>query len=60
MKEYRDGTVTHTKPPRERKAVEEYLSLQGRFAHLFTPQRQDEVIASIQARVDAYWASQEL
>ena len=59
LKEYRDGTVTHTKAPRERKPVEEYLALQGRFAHLFTPQRQDELIGEIQARVDDYWASQQ-
>jgi hypothetical protein len=34
------------------RAVEAYLRLQGRFAHPFEPQRQDAVIADIQAQVD--------
>jgi pyruvate ferredoxin oxidoreductase beta subunit len=49
--------VTHTKVPRERLPVEEYLKRQGRFAHLFAPQRDDASISGIQARVDAYWES---
>jgi pyruvate ferredoxin oxidoreductase beta subunit len=57
LKEYVDGRVVHTKVPRERAPVEEYLKLQGRFAHLFQPQRNDELIQEIQARVDAYWAN---
>jgi pyruvate ferredoxin oxidoreductase beta subunit len=55
LKEYRDGKVTHTRIPRPRLPVADYLSRQGRFAHLFSPQRNDEVIAAIQARVDRYW-----
>jgi len=35
--------------------VEEYLKLQGRFKHLFHPQRDEQGIAEIQARIDAYW-----
>ena len=35
--------------------MEEYLKLQGRFKHLFTPQRNDALLAEIQAKVDAYW-----
>jgi pyruvate ferredoxin oxidoreductase beta subunit len=57
LKEYVDGKVTHTKVPRERLPVEEYLKRQGRFAHLFAPQRDDASISGIQARVDAYWKS---
>lgn len=57
LKEYVDGKVTHTKVPRERLPVEEYLKRQGRFAHLFAPQRDDASISGIQARVDAYWES---
>ena len=57
LKEYVDGKVTHTKVPRERLPVEEYLQRQGRFAHLFAPQRDDASISGIQARVDAYWES---
>jgi pyruvate ferredoxin oxidoreductase beta subunit len=36
--------------------VEEYLRRQERFAHLFRPQRNEALLAEIQARVDAYWA----
>jgi len=56
LKEYVDGQVIHTKIPRERKPVEEYLKLQGRYKHLFEPQRNDELIAEIQDRVDDYWS----
>jgi pyruvate ferredoxin oxidoreductase beta subunit len=35
--------------------VEDYLRLQGRFAHLFTPQADPAIVADIQARVDSYW-----
>ena len=60
LKEYIDGKVVHTKIPRKdksgrRKPVEEYLQLQGRFKHLFQPQRDETGIAEIQARIDAYW-----
>ena len=55
LKEYVDGQVVHTKIPRERKPVEQYLKLQGRYKHLFEPQKNDELIAEIQARVDRYW-----
>jgi pyruvate ferredoxin oxidoreductase beta subunit len=55
LKEYVDGKVVHSKIPRQRKPVEEYLQLQGRFRHLFEPQRDDELINAIQAKVDHYW-----
>jgi pyruvate ferredoxin oxidoreductase beta subunit len=55
LKEYVDGQVTHTRVPREREPVEHYLRLQGRFRHLFEPQRDEQALAAIQARVDAYW-----
>jgi pyruvate ferredoxin oxidoreductase beta subunit len=55
LKEYENGRVTHTKVPRDRLPVEDYLKKQGRFAHLFRPQRNEALIAEIQARVDAYW-----
>lgn len=57
LKEYENGQVSHTKVPSQRVPVEEYLKKQGRFAHLFAPQRDDALIADIQARVDAYWAA---
>lgn len=55
LKEYRDGKVVHTKTPHPRRPVEEYLSRQGRFRHLFEPERRDDLLQEIQARVDAYW-----
>jgi pyruvate ferredoxin oxidoreductase beta subunit len=55
LKELRDGRVVHTRVPRPRVPVEEYLARQERFAHLFRPRRQDAVLGAIQARVDAYW-----
>jgi len=56
LKEYENGRVTHTKLPHPRLPVEEYLAKQGRFAHLFSPTRNEALLAEIQARVDAYWA----
>jgi pyruvate ferredoxin oxidoreductase beta subunit len=56
LKEWDDGRLTHTRTPHRRAPVEEYLKLQGRFRHLFEPERRDDLIAAIQARVDAYWA----
>ena len=55
LKEYVDGEVTHTRIPRPRVPIEEYLKTQGRFAHLFEPTRNQETIAEIQARIDSYW-----
>lgn len=55
LREYRDGKVVHTKIPRDRPPVEDYLKTQGRFAHLFEPQRNAALLAALQAGVDAYW-----
>jgi pyruvate ferredoxin oxidoreductase beta subunit len=55
LKEYVDGQVVHTKMPSKRLPVERYLERQGRFAHLFQPQRDEEILNGIQAKVDAYW-----
>jgi pyruvate ferredoxin oxidoreductase beta subunit len=55
LKEYVDGRVVHTKVPRPRQPVEAYLEKQGRFAHLFEPERDERALAEIQARIDAYW-----
>jgi len=56
LKEYIDGQVVHTKIPHQRKPVEEYLKTQGRFAHLFEPQRNEGLLIEIQDRIDSYWA----
>jgi pyruvate ferredoxin oxidoreductase beta subunit len=55
LKEYADGRVSHSKIPHPRLPVEEYLKRQGRFRHLFEPQRDEATLAAIQAKVDAYW-----
>ena len=55
LKEYVDGAVTHTKVPLRRVPVERYLEKQGRFSHLFEPDRDETLLAEIQAGVDAYW-----
>jgi len=55
LKEYVDGEVVHTKRAHPRRPVEQYLARQGRFRHLFEPERRDDVIDAIQMRVDAYW-----
>ncbi len=55
LKEYADGRTTHTRIPHPRLPVEEYLKRQGRFAHLFSPTRDEALIREIQAQVDAYW-----
>jgi pyruvate ferredoxin oxidoreductase beta subunit len=55
LKEYVDGQVRHTVVPTPRLPVERYLEQQGRFAHLFEPDRKDELLVELQARVDDYW-----
>ena len=55
LKEFENGVVTHTRMPRERPPVEDYLKLQGRFRHLFHPHRDDKLLAEIQGREDNYW-----
>ncbi|UCE88934.1 MAG: pyruvate synthase [Pseudomonadota bacterium] len=56
LREYIDGKVVHTKMPHPRIPVEEYLMRQGRFRHLFEPQRDQQLLGEIQQRVDAYWS----
>jgi len=55
LKEYVNGKVVHTKLPKKRLPVERYLEKQGRFAHLFTPNRNEDLLTEIQQRVDRYW-----
>jgi pyruvate ferredoxin oxidoreductase beta subunit len=55
LKEYVDGRVVHSKVPQQRLPVEAYLQTQGRFAHLFQPQRNTALLREIQERIDAYW-----
>jgi len=46
------GRITRVSTIRHRTPVEDYLSIQGRYAHLFGPQGHPEVIARIQAMAD--------
>jgi len=56
LKEYDDGKIIHTKIPRTRLPVEDYLKTQSRFDHLFKPSRNCKLINQIQEKIDAYWA----
>lgn len=56
LKEYIDGKVLHTKVPKQRQPIEAYLEKQGRFAHLFKPQRDENLLQELQSSVDRYWA----
>ncbi len=57
LKEYVDGKVTHTKIPHPRLPVEAYLEKQGRFKHLFAPERNNRLLRELQERIDSYWAT---
>jgi len=47
--------VTHQPHSASLVPVEEYLKTQGRFRHLFEPQRDEETLQRTQGRVDDYW-----
>jgi len=47
-----DGKVTGVSPIRHRTPVEEYLSIQGRYAHLFGEHPRTDIISRIQAMAD--------
>lgn len=55
LKEYIDGKVVHTKIPKQREPVEEYLKLQGRYKHLFEPERDEDMLVMLQDKIDRYW-----
>jgi pyruvate ferredoxin oxidoreductase beta subunit len=46
------GDVVSVSRIRHRRPVDEYLRAQRRYAHLFKPERRDDVIAALQARAD--------
>lgn len=46
------GEVVSVRPIRRRVPVEDYLKLQGRYRHLFSPVRRDDVIDRLQALAD--------
>ncbi len=46
------GEVTSSTPIRHQVPVEEYLKLQSRYSHLFSPKRRDDVIDKLQGAAD--------
>lgn len=54
MYEVENGKYRLTYKPKEKKPVEEWLKVQGRFKHLFTPENR-HLIEEIQAYVDKEW-----
>ena len=46
------GELVASTPIRHKVAVEEYLKLQSRYSHLFSPKRRDDVIDKLQAAAD--------
>ena len=46
------GEVVEVSKIRRQVPVEDYLELQGRYAHLFTPKRRDDIIAALQELAD--------
>jgi pyruvate ferredoxin oxidoreductase beta subunit len=58
LKEYVDGAVRHTKIPHPRRPVDEYLTAQQRFRHLFEPAR-SPIVDEIQVHIDQYWSEVE-
>lgn len=46
------GEVTSSTPIRHKVPVEEYLKLQARYSHLFSPKRRDDVINKLQGAAD--------
>ncbi len=48
-----DGEITAVSPIRNRRPVDAYLSIQGRYAHLFGDRPRSDIIARIQAIADS-------
>src|SRR3954454_18671778 len=46
------GEVVASTKIRQRVGVEEYLRPQKRYAHLFSPERREDILAAIQAQAD--------
>ena len=53
--EVEEGKLTINYTPKEKVPVVDWLKVQGRFAHLFKPAPNTEVLGAFQARVDHEW-----
>jgi len=51
----RPGKYTVNRKPKEKRPIEEWLKMQGRFKHLFQPKNQ-HIIEEIQVEVDRRWS----
>ncbi len=51
----RPGKYTVNKKPKEKKPIEEWLKMQGRFRHLFEPKNR-HIIGELQAETDRIWS----
>jgi pyruvate ferredoxin oxidoreductase beta subunit len=52
--EYENGKYKITVKPKEKKPIEEYLKMQGRFGHLFKL-KDNTTIPDFQAEIDRQW-----
>lgn len=55
LKEAVHGQVRHTYLPNKFRPLVDYLEPQRRFRHLFVPDRNEAMLAQLQAEVDRYW-----
>ncbi len=50
-----EGVYKVTYKPKEKLPIEEWLKPQGRFRHLFRPEKREDIIRELQEAVDRHW-----
>ena len=50
-----EGVYRITYKPKEKRPIEEWLKPQGRFRHLFRPEKREDIIRELQEAVDRHW-----
>jgi len=50
-----EGVYKITYKPKEKLPIEEWLEPQGRFRHLFRPEKREDIIRELQEAVDRHW-----
>jgi len=50
-----EGVYKITYKPKEKLPIEEWLKPQGRFRHLFRPEKREDIIRELQEAVDRHW-----
>ena len=53
--EVENGVYRITYKPKEKLPIEEWLKPQGRFRHLFRPEKREDIIRELQEAVDRHW-----